>query len=145
MKPNNIAIGCDHAGFELKEKVRVWLEEQNIELKDFGTYSEQSVDYPDFAHKVSLEVEAGNYELGILICGTGIGVDMVANKHQGIRSALCWQKEIGQLAKTHNNANVICMPGRFISFEEARDILSVFFENDFEGGRHQDRIDKISC
>jgi ribose 5-phosphate isomerase B len=145
MKPNNIAIGCDHAGSEMKEKVRKWLEEQRIDLKDFGTYSEQSVDYPDFAHKVSLEVEAGNFELGILICGTGIGVDMVANKHQGIRSALCWQKEIGQLAKTHNNANVICLPGRFISFDEARDILSAFFENEFEGGRHQGRIDKISC
>jgi len=145
MKPKNIAIGSDHAGYELKEKVKSWLQDQEFDIKDFGTNSEDSVDYPDFAHAVSGEVEKGNFEIGILICGTGIGVDMVANKHQGIRSALCWKKEIGQLAKSHNNANVICLPGRFISIDEAKQILEVFFISEFEGGRHQNRIDKISC
>lgn len=140
-----IAIGADHAGFEMKSKVKAWLEPQVAVLKDLGTDSEESVDYPDFAHAVSGEVEQGKYDLGILICGSGIGVDMTANKHQGIRSALCWNKEIGKLAKSHNNANVICLPGRFISFDEAREILSTFFNTQFEGGRHQKRIGKISC
>jgi len=145
MKNLTIAIGADHAGFELKSQVKEWLEPQVSVIKDLGTDSEESVDYPDFAHAVSGEVEKGNYELGILICGSGIGVDMAANKHQGIRSALCWQKEISKLAKSHNNANVICLPGRFISFEEAKEILNTFFTTKFEGGRHGRRIDKISC
>jgi len=145
MKNLTIAIGADHAGFELKSQVKDWLEPQVSVIKDLGTDSEESVDYPDFAHAVSGEVEKGNYELGILICGSGIGVDMTANKHQGIRSALCWQKEISKLAKSHNNANVICLPGRFISFEDAKEILNTFFTTDFEGGRHDRRIDKISC
>jgi ribose 5-phosphate isomerase B len=145
MKPKSIAIGGDHAGFELKEKVRKWLLDQGMELKDFGTSSEDSVDYPDFAHAVAGDVEEGKHEMGILVCGTGIGVDMAANKHQGIRSALCWNKDIGKLAKSHNNANVVCLPGRFISFEEAKEILTVFFATEFAGGRHQNRIDKISC
>lgn len=140
-----IAIGADHAGFELKSKVVAWLKPKVAELKDLGTDSEESVDYPDFAHAVAGEVEKGNYELGILICGSGIGVDMTANKHQGIRSALCWQKEISKLAKSHNNANVICLPGRFITFEEAKEILETFFNTEYEGGRHGKRIDKISC
>lgn len=145
MKNLRIAIGADHAGYELKSFVKQWIESQVKVLKDFGTDSEQSVDYPDFAHAVSGEVEKGNYDYGILICGTGIGVDMTANKHQGIRSALCWKKEISKLAKSHNNANVICLPGRFISFEEAKEILSTFFNTEFEGGRHERRINKISC
>jgi len=145
MKQLKIAIGADHAGFELKTLVKEWLEPQVKVLKDLGTDSEESVDYPDFAHAVAGEVEKGNYDLGILICGTGIGVDMTANKHQGIRSALCWKKEISKLAKSHNNANVICLPGRFISFEEAKEILDTFFNTEFEGGRHLRRIDKISC
>lgn len=145
MKPKNIAIGSDHAGFELKEKVRLWLLDQGIALKDYGTYSEDSVDYPDFAHAVAGDVEEGKHEFGVLVCGSGIGVDMAANKHQGIRSALCWNKDIGKLAKSHNNANVVCLPGRFISFEEAKEILTVFFATEFEGGRHQNRIMKISC
>ena len=140
-----IAIGSDHAGFELKSKVVEWLEPMVGTLSDLGTDSEESVDYPDFAHAVAGEVEKENYELGILICGSGIGVDMTANKHQGIRSALCWKKEISKLAKSHNNANVICLPGRFISFEEAREILETFFNTEFEGGRHNRRIGKISC
>lgn len=145
MKPKNIAIGSDHAGFELKEKVRKWLEEQQFDMNDFGTHSENSVDYPDFAHAVAGEVEDGKYDLGILVCGSGIGVDMAANKHQGVRSALCWNKDIGKLAKSHNNANVVCLPGRFISFDEAKEILETFFSTEFEGGRHQNRINKISC
>lgn len=145
MKKMKIAIGADHAGFEMKSLVKEWLEPQIEILKDFGTYSEDSVDYPDFAHAVAGEVEQGNYEYGILICGSGIGVDMTANKHQGIRSALCWNKEISKLAKSHNNANVICLPGRFISFEEAKEILNTFFSTTFEGGRHNRRIGKISC
>lgn len=145
MKKLNIAIGSDHAGFELKEKVVEWLNSSNFEAKDFGTFSRESVDFPDFAHAVASEVENGKFNIGILICGTGIGVDMTANKHQGIRSALCWNKEVSKLAKGHNNANIICLPGRLISIEEAIEILEVFFNTEFEGGRHKRRIDKISC
>ena len=145
MKNFKIAIGADHAGFELKEKVVNWLKDLQPELTDIGTFSNDSVDYPDFAHAVAGEVEKGNYDLGILICGTGIGVDMTANKHQGIRSALCWNKDIARLARSHNKANVICLPGRFITFEEAKDILDTFLNTEFEGGRHQNRINKIGC
>ncbi len=145
MKNLKIAIGADHAGYEMKSHVVEWLTPLVEELKDLGTGSEASVDYPDFAHAVAGEVEKGNYEIGILICGTGIGVDMTANKHQGIRSALCWNKEVSTLAKSHNNANVICLPGRFISKEESQEILSAFLKTKFEGGRHSRRIDKISC
>ena len=145
MKNYKIAIGADHAGFELKEKVVGWLKDLQPDLKDIGTFSNDSVDYPDFAHAVAGEVEKGNYDLGILICGTGIGVDMTANKHQGIRSALCWNKDIARLARSHNKANVICLPGRFITIEEAKDILVTFLNTEFEGGRHQNRINKISC
>jgi len=145
MKPKTIAIGSDHAGFELKEQLRKWLQETGVALKDFGTSSSDSVDYPDFAHLVASDIEHGNHELGILVCGTGIGVDMAANKHQGIRSALCWNKEVSKLAKSHNNANIISLPGRFISFEKAKEILTTFFNTEFEGGRHQNRINKISC
>lgn len=145
MKNLHIAIGADHAGYQLKTQVKEWLAPLVEVLKDLGTNSEESVDYPDFAHAVSGEVEKGNYDMGILICGSGIGVDMTANKHQGIRSALCWNKDIGKLAKSHNNANVICLPGRFITFEEAKEILEVYFNTKFEGGRHSKRINKISC
>lgn len=145
MKNIKIAIGSDHAGFELKEKVVSWLESKNADFKDFGTYTTESVDYPDFAHAVAGAVDKGNYDFGILICGTGIGVDMAANKHQGIRSALCWNKDVVKLAKSHNDANVICLPGRLIPIEEAIEILEIFFNTEFEGGRHKRRIDKISC
>ena len=140
-----VAIGSDHAGYELKSQLTGWLETKVEVLKDLGTYSEDSVDYPDFAHAVAGEVEKGNYDLGVLICGTGIGVDMTANKHQGIRSALCWNKEVSKLAKSHNNANVICLPGRFISTDTAKEILETFLNTTFEGGRHNKRINKISC
>ncbi|MDZ7606786.1 MAG: ribose 5-phosphate isomerase B [Cyclobacteriaceae bacterium] len=140
-----IAIASDHAGYPLKAMVAEWLISQFTNVKDYGTFNEQSVDYPDFAHVVAGEVESGNFDMGVLICGTGIGVDITANKHQGIRSALCWHKDIARLAKSHNNANIICLPGRFINFEEAKEILTTFFNTSFEGGRHQNRIDKISC
>jgi ribose 5-phosphate isomerase B len=145
MKNFKIAIGADHAGFDLKEQVVSWLKDLQPQLKDIGTYSNESVDYPDFAHAVAGEVEKGNYDIGILICGTGIGVDMTANKHQGIRSALCWNKDIARLARSHNKANVICLPGRFISFQEAKEILEIFLSTEFEGGRHLNRINKIGC
>ena len=145
IKDLKIAIGGDHAGFKLKSQIKEWLGSQVSALKDFGTDSEESVDYPDFAHAVAGEVEKGNFELGILICGSGLGVDITANKHQGIRSALCWKKEISKLAKSHNNANVICLPGRFVTIEEAIEILETFFKTEFEGGRHNRRIEKISC
>jgi len=144
MKPKTIAIGSDHAGFELKEQLRKWLQETGVALKDFGTSSSDSVDYPDFAHLVASDIEHGNHELGILVCGTGIGVDMAANKHQGIRSALCWNKEVSKLAKSHNNANIISLPGRFIDKGLAMEIALEFIHTEFEGGRHQRRVEKIS-
>ena len=132
-----IGLCCDHAGFELKEFVRGWLQAKGREYKDFGTYSTESCDYPDFAHPLALAVE------GIAICGSGNGISMTLNKHQGIRAALCWTAEIAHLARQHNDANVLVMPGRFISTEEADMILTEFFSTPFEGGRHQKRIDKI--
>ena len=129
-----IGICCDHAGFELKEYVRGWLEAKGWEYKDFGTYSTDSCDYPDFASEC--------YP-GIAICGSGNGISMTLNKHQGIRAALCWTAEIAHMARLHNDANVLVMPGRYISTEEADMIMTEFFSTEFEGGRHQKRIDKI--
>ena len=134
-----IGICCDHAGFELKEYVRGWLEAKGWEYKDFGTYSTDSCDYPDFA----LALEAGECYPGIAICGSGNGISMTLNKHQGIRAALCWSAEIAHMARLHNDANVLVMPGRYISTEEADMIMTEFFSTEFEGGRHQKRIDKI--
>lgn len=138
-----IGICSDHAGFELKEFVRSWLEAKGWEYKDFGTYSAESCDYPDFAHALARAMEAGECHPGIAICGSGEGISMTLNKHQGIRAALCWKSEIARLARQHNDANVLVMPGRFISTEEADQIMTEFFNTDFEGGRHQRRIDKI--
>ncbi|MBP6064403.1 ribose 5-phosphate isomerase B [Bacteroides sp.] len=138
-----IGICADHAGFELKAFVRGWLEAKGWEYKDFGTNSEASVDYPDVAHPLAMAVEAGECHPGIAICGSGNGINMTLNKHQGIRAALCWTAEIAHLARQHNDANVLVMPGRFISTAEAELILTEFFETPFEGGRHQMRIDKI--
>lgn len=138
-----IGICADHAGFELKEFVRGWLQAKGWEYKDFGTYSEASCDYADFAHPLALAVEAGECTPGIAICGSGNGINMTLNKHQGIRAALCWTAELAHLARLHNDANVLVMPGRFISTAEAEMILTEFFETTFEGGRHQARIDKI--
>ena len=138
-----IAIGADHAGFEYKKIVIQHL--QNLEIKDFGTYSTESVDYPDFAHPVALAVEKGEFDLGILICGSANGVAMAANKHQGIRAAICWTEELAVLARTHNNANILCLPARFIAPELALQITDKFLSTDFEGGRHANRVNKISC
>ena len=138
-----IGLCSDHAGFELKEQVKTWLESKGLSYQDFGTHSTDSCDYPDYAHPMAQAVEAGDVYPGIAICGTGNGIGMTLNNHQGIRAALCWNAEIAQLARAHNDANVLVMPGRFISWDEAEKILEVFFATEFEGGRHQRRIDKI--
>lgn len=138
-----IGLCSDHAGYELKEFVRQWLDAKGYAYQDFGTYSTESVDYPDFAHQLANAVEAGTCYPGVAICGSGNGINMTLNKHQGIRAALCWNPEIATLARLHNDANVLVMPGRFIGNEEADVILSNFFATEFEGGRHQKRIDKI--
>lgn len=138
-----IGLACDHAGFELKEYVKTWIESKGWAYKDFGTYSTDSVDYPDFAHPLAEAVESGECYPGIAICGSGEGISMTLNKHQKIRAALCWKPEIAHLARQHNDANVLTMPGRFINQEEAAAIMEEFFTTDFEGGRHQRRIDKI--
>lgn len=140
-----IAIGGDHAGFAYKEKLVKKLQEDGFEVKDFGPFSDQSVDYPDFVHPLSRFVEEGKATLGILICGSGNGVAITANKHQDIRAALCWNKELAALARQHNNANVLCIPARFVSYELAEEIVEVFMETGFEGGRHGNRVDKIRC
>lgn len=138
-----IGVASDHAGFELKKFVLSYLEEKGIPYKDFGTYSGESVDYPDFAHPLACAVERGECYPGIGICGSGNGINMTLNKHQGIRAALCWIKEISVLARQHNNANVCVMPGRFIDNHTARAILDAFLSTPFEGGRHERRIEKI--
>jgi ribose 5-phosphate isomerase B len=138
-----IAIAADHAGFEYKEIVKNYLSE-NFEVQDFGTFSTDSVDYPDFVHPAATSVENGENELGILLCGSGNGVQITANKHQKIRCALCWMPEIATLARQHNDANMISIPARFISKELAIEIVNNFLSTDFEGGRHQNRVDKIA-
>lgn len=138
-----IGLASDHAGFELKEFVKQWLEQKGWEYKDFGTYSTASCDYPDFAHPLAEAVEAGECYPGIAICGSGEGISMTLNKHQGIRAALCWIPEITRLARQHNDSNVLVMPGRFIDTATADQIMTEFFNTAFEGGRHQARIDKI--
>ena len=139
-----IAIGNDHAGFDLKNIIVNHLKSMNYEVKDFGTYSNERADYPDYAHVVSESVERGDFEFAVLICGSANGISMAANKHQGIRAALCWKPEIAKLSREHNNANILCLPGRFISDEEGITILTNFLETKFEGGRHQNRINKVS-
>ncbi|MCH5236048.1 MAG: ribose 5-phosphate isomerase B [Muribaculaceae bacterium] len=138
-----IALASDHAGFELKEYLKLYLEEKGYELLDYGTNSEASCDYPDYAHPAAQAVETGKCDLGVAMCGSGNGINMTLNKHQGIRAALCWLPEIAELARKHNNANVLVLPARFISKEEAKKILDSFLNASFEGGRHQIRIDKI--
>jgi ribose 5-phosphate isomerase B len=140
-----IAIGSDHAGFELKEKLQAYLKKKGFDIKDFGTYSADRADYPDFAHPVAEAVEEKEAEMGVLICGSGNGVNMTANRHHGVRSALCWNAEIAQLARQHNDANIIALPARYISEQEAEKCLDVFFTTAFEGGRHTDRVKKIEC
>lgn len=138
-----IAIGADHAGFEYKELLKSYL--ADYEVKDFGTYSTQSVDYPDFAHPVASAVEGGEYTFGILVCGSANGVAITANKHQQIRAAICWLNELAALARQHNNANVLCIPARFVSEDLAKEMATTFINTPFEGGRHEGRVGKISC
>lgn len=140
-----IALGGDHAGFEYKSFLIEALNRQGFETKDFGAHSADSVDYPDFAHPVASAVEEGEFEFGVLICGSANGVAMSANKHQGIRAAICWQEEIAALARQHNDANIVCIPARFVSKEEMFKIVERFLTTEFEGGRHANRVNKISC
>jgi ribose 5-phosphate isomerase B len=142
-KSKRVALGCDHAGFELKEIIINRLKDKGILFHDFGTYSTESTDYPDFAHAVAKSVNSGEFEKGILICGSGNGVSMTANKYPGVRAALCWNREIARLARLHNDANILSLPGRFIDPEVALSALDAFLETDFEGGRHQRRVEKI--
>lgn len=138
-----IAIGADHAGFEYKELLKSFL--TDYEVKDFGTHSTQSVDYPDFAHPVASAVESKKYAFGILVCGSANGVAITANKHQHIRAAICWLNEIAVLSRMHNNANILCIPARFVSEDLAKEMTTTFLNTPFEGGRHEGRVDKISC
>lgn len=140
-----IAIGGDHAGFDYKERLKKWLEKKGYTIHDFGTNSSESADYPDFAHPVAEAVEKKEYDFGVLICGSANGVAMAANKHQGIRAAICWTEELATLARQHNNANIVCLPARFISYNEAEKITDRFFHENFGGGRHERRVNKISC
>lgn len=140
-----IAIGSDHAGYEFKAQLVTFLEEKGLQVKDMGVYNGNSADYPDFAHPVAYAVEKREVSSGILVCGSGNGVAITANKHQGIRAALCWLPEIARLARQHNNANIICLPSRFVSIETAKEMVDLFLNTEFEGGRHQNRVDKIAC
>ena len=138
-----IAIGNDHAGYELKLVLADWLKEQGYDVKDYGTDSSEAADYPDFMHPVAGSVENGEFDIGVLICGSGQGASITANKHQGIRATLSWMPVIAELARSHNDANILCLPGRFLEKETAIEILRVFLDTSFDGGRHQRRIDKV--
>ena len=140
-----ICIGSDHAGFVLKEQLKIYLTQMNVEVFDVGTFSEESMDYPDIAHPVSDSILDGKADFGILLCGSANGVAISANKHAGIRAALCWLPEIAVLARAHNNANVLCLPARFIRLETAKQIVDDFLKTSFEGGRHEKRVAKINC
>lgn len=145
MSKKKIAVGGDHAGYYYKEKIKAYLTEKGHEVEDFGPFSADSADYPDFVHPACSSIEAGKNDMGILICGSGQGVAITANKHQGIRAALCWDRDLARLSRQHNNANVICMAARFIGYELAESMVDAFLEEPFEGGRHKRRVDKISC
>jgi len=145
MPIKTIAIGCDHAGFPYKDSIVALLTKQGIAVTDFGTNSTESVDYPDFVHPVAEVVESGKADLGILLCGSGNGVAMTANKHPGIRAALCWKKELAALGRRHNNANILCIPARFVSKRMALSLVRTFLKSQFEGGRHERRVGKIDC
>jgi ribose 5-phosphate isomerase B len=140
-----VAIGADHAGFEYKENLKKYLQENGYEVKDYGTNSPDSADYPDFAHPVAEAVEKKQATLGVLICGSANGVAITANKHSGVRAAICWNEELASLARQHNNANVVCLPARYIDYELAEKITDRFLHEEFEGGRHERRVNKISC
>jgi len=145
MTTKTIAIGGDHAGFDYKSALIPFLHEMGYTVRNFGADTADSVDYPDFAHPVAEAVERGEYECGILICGSANGVAITANKHSGIRAAICWLEELAALARQHNDANIVCIPARFIDLDQAKSIVRVFLTTDFEGGRHANRIGKISC
>jgi ribose 5-phosphate isomerase B len=140
-----VAVGSDHAGFDCKEDLISYLEAKNIVYKDFGTHSKDSVDYPDFAHPVALAVENGEAAFGILLCGSANGVAITANKHHGIRAAICWGEELAELARKHNDANIICIPARFVRDGDAEKMVDIFMNTEFEGGRHLNRVKKIDC
>ena len=138
-----IGIACDHAAYELKEFLVGYLSTKGFEVTDFGTHSEESCDYPDFAHALGEAIDNGTLERGVALCGSGEGISMTLNKHQSVRAALCWIPEIAKLSRQHNNSNVLCMPARFISNDEALEMLNIWLDTEFEGGRHQRRLDKM--
>ncbi len=145
MITDKIVLAADHAGFGLKEKIKEHLENKGIDVKDLGTDSPDSVDYPDFGHKLASEIENGNFSYGISICGSANGINMTTNKHQGIRSAICWSEEIARLARLHNDANICSLPARFVEEKLALKMVDIFLNTGFEGGRHKRRIEKIAC
>lgn len=145
MEKIKIGVASDHAGFERKQTVLKYLQEQGIEFKDFGAFSSESSDYPDYAHPLAAAVTEGEFDFGITLCGSGNGINMTANKHKGIRSAICWMPEIAKLARLHNDANICALPARYITDEQAIEIVKIFLATDFEGGRHINRINKIPC
>ncbi len=140
-----IALGADHAGIDYKNAIKIWLEAKGYSVKDFGTYTTDSVDYPDFAHPTASSVENNETSFGILFCGSANGVAITANKHAGIRAGLCWQTEVAELVRLHNNANVICIPARFVNLDLVKEMIEKFMTTAFEGGRHQNRVNKITC
>jgi ribose 5-phosphate isomerase B len=145
MSKARIALGCDHAGYEYKELIKKWLASNDYSVKDYGTFSKDSVDYPDFVHPVANSIESKENEYGVLICGSANGVAITANKHQQIRAAIAWKNDIAALARRHNNANVLCLPSRFISADEAIEFVNTFLNSEFEGGRHEQRVKKIAA
>lgn len=140
-----IALGGDHAGFEYKKEIEKYISAKGHEVKDFGPFNTDSVDYPDYVHPLATEVEKGNFDFGILVCGSANGVAMTANKHSGIRAGIAWAKELASLMRQHNDANVLCLPARFISLDAAKECVDAFLEAKFEGGRHEGRMNKIAC
>jgi len=142
-KSKTLALGCDQGGYALKEYIKIKLAESCYSVRDFGAYTPDSIDYPDVVHPIASAVNQGQFQMAVLICGSGNGVCMTANKYAGIRAALCWNTELARLARAHNNANILCLPGRFISDNEALSAVKAFLTTEFEGGRHQARIDKI--
>ena len=140
-----LGMACDHAGYQMKEVIKEYLQKQGYEIKDFGTHSTESMDYPDVAHPLAESVEKGECEMGIALCGSGNGISMTLNKHQGIRAALCWNEELASLARAHNNANILSLPARFIPEDLALRIVDSYLAGSFEGGRHQRRVEKIAC
>jgi len=145
MRKLKIAVASDHAGYERKQAVLKFLTDHGLEFKDFGAFSSESSDYPDYAHPLAEAVSKGEFDEGITLCGSGNGINMTANKHQGIRSAICWLPEIAKLARQHNDANICALPARYITDEQALEIVKAFLETEFEGGRHIARINKIPC